>query len=67
MKITTKEDWQFSVDVFQTENGPVARFTDARQSLLVGDDAGDKFRAMAKTLREAAEAAEREVAPVTKR
>lgn len=55
MKITTKEDWQFSVDVFQTEDGPVARVTDGRLSLVGGEDAKKGMAAVAELLSEAAD------------
>lgn len=55
MKITTKEDWQFSIDVFQTAAGPVARLTDGRLSLLGGEDAKKGMAAVAGLLSEAAE------------
>lgn len=54
LKITTKEDWQFSVDVFQTEAGPVARVTDGRLSLVGGEDARKDLAAVADLLSEAA-------------
>ena len=54
MKITTKEDWQFSIDVFQTAEGPVARITDGRLSLVGGEDAKKQMTAVADLLSEAA-------------
>lgn len=54
MKITTKEDWQFSVDVFQTADGPVARVTDGRLTLVGGEDARKDMAAVADLLSEAA-------------
>ena len=54
LKITTKEDWQFSVDVFQTADGPVARVTDGPMTLVGGDDAKKGMAAVADLLSEAA-------------
>jgi hypothetical protein len=54
MKITTKEDWQFSIDVFQTADGPVARVTDGRMTLVGGEDAKKGMAAVAGLLSEAA-------------
>lgn len=54
MKITTKEDWQFSIDVFRTAEGPVARITDGRLSLVGGEDARKQMAAVADLLSEAA-------------
>lgn len=54
MKATQRDDWQFSVDVFQTTDGPVARVTDGRLSLVGGEDARQGMRAVAGLLSEAA-------------
>lgn len=54
MKIEQRDDWQFSVDVFQTASGPVARVTDGRMTLVGGDDAKGSMKALAALLVEAA-------------
>lgn len=54
MKIEQRDDWQFSVDVFQTASGPVARVTDGRMTLVGGDDAKGSMQELATLLVEAA-------------
>ena len=55
MKVIQRDDWQFSIDVFQTSDGPVARVTDGRLSLVGGEDARKDMRAVADLLSTAAE------------
>lgn len=54
MKVTPRDDWQFSVDVFQTAAGPVARITDGRFTIVGTDDAKGSLKAVADALLEAA-------------
>lgn len=55
MKIQQQDDWQFSVDVFQTPSGPQARVTDGRMTLVGKEDAKAGMKTLAGILVQAAE------------